>query len=49
MPLLIGKLFATVVLVTVAGAVAVALGAFMALVEDADQRAAKASEPKPAG
>ena len=47
MPLLIGKLFVTVAVVTVAAGIAVALGAIMALVEEADQRAARAREAAP--
>jgi len=43
MPLLIGKLLITVVAVTVAAGIAVSLGTILALVEDADKRAAKPS------
>jgi len=39
MPLLFGKLLATVVVTTVAASIAVALGTVMALIDEADQKA----------
>ena len=44
MPLLCGKLIAAILVTTVAGAVAMALGTVMALVSEADQRARRDRE-----